>query len=117
MANYYAHFVPHFASIASPLYALTSNTSPFQWHDECSNAVRTIKQLLSQAPILSLFHPALRTRITCDASLFGIGAVLDQQHKDGWHPVHYLSRTFSKSVRNYPVLEKEWLAVIYAVTK
>ena len=117
MANYYAHFVPHFASIASPLHSLTSNTSPFQWHDECSNAVITIKQLLSEAPVLSLYNSTLPTRITCDASLFGIGAVLEQQHEDGWHPVHYLSRTFSKSERNYPVLDKEWLAVIYAMAK
>ena len=117
MANYYAHFVPHFASIASPLHTLTSNTQPFRWHDECSKAVSTIKQLLSQAPVLSIFNPTLSTRITCDASLFGIGAVLEQQHEDGWHPVHYLSRTFSKSERNYPVLDKEWLSIIYAMTK
>ena len=117
MANYYAHFVPHFASVASPLHALTSNISPFKWNDQCSNTVRTIKDLLSQAPVLSIFDPALPTRITCDASLFGIVAVLEQQHADGWHPVHYLSRTFSKSERNYPVLDKEWLAIIYALTK
>ena len=76
-----------------------------------------IKQLLSQAPVLSIFNPALSTRITCDASLFGIGAVLEQQHEDDWHPVHYLSKTFSKSERNYAVLDNERLAVIYAMTK
>ena len=117
MANYYSHFVPHFASIASPLHALTSNTSSFKWDDECSKAVRNIKTLLSQAPVLSIFDPGLPIRITSDASLSGIAAVLEQQHVDGWHPVHYLSRTLSKSERNYPVLDKEWLAIIYAMTK
>ena len=117
MANYYAHFVPHFASIASPLHNLTSSTAPFNWHPQCSTAVQTIKQLLSQAPVLSIFDPALPTRVTSDASLSGIGAVLEQQHPDGWHPVHFLSRTFSKSERNYPVLDKEWLAIVYAMTK
>ena len=117
MANYYAHFVPHFASIAAPLHSLTSSTTSFHWHPRCSTAVRNIQQLLSEAPVLSIFDPALPTRITCDASLFGIGAVLEQQHSDGWHPVHFLSRTFSKSENNYPVLDKEWLAIIYAMTK
>ena len=112
MASYYAHFVPHFVSVASPLHVLSSNTSSFQWHDECSNAVFTSKQLSSQAPVLQIFIPTLPTRITCDASLFKIGAVLEQQHENSWHPVYYLSRTFSKSERNYPVLDKEWLSII-----
>ena len=117
MANYYAHFVPHFASIAAPLHGLTSSSAPFHWRHQCREAVRAIKEFLSQAPVLSIFDPALPTRITCDASAFGVGAVLEQQHSEEWHPVHFLSRTFSKSERNYPVLDKEWLAIIYAMTK
>lgn len=117
MANYYSHFVPHFSSVAAPLHQLTSNTTPFAWNPSCTLAVSNIKQLLSEAPVLAIFSPALATRITCDASAFGIGAILEQQHPDGWHPVHFLSRTFSKAENNYPVIDKEWLAVIYAMTK
>ncbi|KAL8438913.1 hypothetical protein Efla_001499 [Eimeria flavescens] len=65
-------------------------------------------------------RPAARrflARITCDAASFGIGAVLEQQHPDGWHPAQFLSRTHSKPETNYPVIEKEWLAVRCALTK
>ena len=75
-----------------------------------------IQQPLSKAPVLSIFDPALPTRITCDASLSGIDAVLEKQHSDGWHPV-FFGRTVSRSENNYPVLDKKWLAINYAVTK
>ena len=117
MANYYSHFVPHFASIATPLHRLTSSTLPFIWDLSCSRAVQHLKHLLTNAPVLAIFDPQLPTRLTSDASAVGIGAVLEQQHPDGWHPVHFLSRTLGCAEKNYPVTDKEWLAVIYALTK
>ncbi|KAL8444796.1 hypothetical protein Emed_006052 [Eimeria media] len=114
MANYYSHFVPHFSSIAAPLHRLTSNTTPFCWTPPCTSAVASIKYLLSNTPVLSIFNSALSTRITCDASSLGIGAVLEQLHPDGWHPPQFLSTTLSTPETNYPVIDKEWLAVIYA---
>ncbi|KAL8438028.1 hypothetical protein Efla_003568 [Eimeria flavescens] len=116
-ANYYSHFAPHFSTIAAPLHRLTSNTTPLCWSPPCRSAVANIKYLLASSPILSMFDGSLPTRITCDASSFGIGAVLEQQHPDGRHPTQFIGRTLSKPERNYPVIDKEWLAVIYALTK
>ncbi|KAL8432412.1 hypothetical protein Efla_000189 [Eimeria flavescens] len=76
-----------------------------------------IKYFLANSPALSIFNGSLPTRITCDASSFAIGAVLEQQNPDGWHPTLFLSRTLSQPEANYPVIDKEWLAVIYALTK
>lgn len=117
MANCYVYFVPHFASVASPLHSFISGTVPSHWHLRCSTAKQATKQLLSQAPVLYVFNPSLTTCVTFDASLSGVGAVLEQQQPDGWHPVHLLSKTSSDSKRNYSVLDEQWRAVVYAMNK
>ena len=54
-------------------------------------------------------------RIECDASDFATGAVLSQQAKDGkWHPCAYISKSLAPAERNYPIYDKELLAVVRA---
>ncbi|XP_064090807.1 uncharacterized protein LOC135204583 [Macrobrachium nipponense] len=56
--------------------------------------------------------------LTCDASSFGLGAVLEQESEDGsLKPVSYASRTLTRSEKNYGQTEKEGLSVIWAVNK
>ncbi|KAL8429552.1 hypothetical protein Efla_007411 [Eimeria flavescens] len=90
---------------------------PFAWPHQrwCRSAVANIKYRLANSPVLSIFDGFLPTRITSDASSFDIGALLEQQHPEGWHFTQFLSSTLSKSETNYPVIDKEWLAVIHAV--
>ncbi|KAL8426773.1 hypothetical protein Efla_003367 [Eimeria flavescens] len=104
-AKYYSRFVPHFSTIAAPVHRLTSDTSPFCWSPPCRSAVANIKYPLANSPVRSIFDGSLPTRFTCDASSFGIGAGLEQQHPDGWYPTQFLSRTFSKPETNYPVID------------
>lgn len=57
--------------------------------------------------------------ITTDASEIGIGAVLVQYDKDvgADRPVYFLSKKMSTTEVNYPTVEKELYAVIYALGK
>jgi hypothetical protein len=59
----------------------------------------------------------LLTQIETESSGYAAGAVLNQEHADGWHPVALLSRTMTGSERNYPIQEQELLASIYAKKK
>ena len=52
------------------------------WGEAQQRAFDTLKQRLVSAPCLTIFDPALRTRICSDASQTCMGAVLEQLHSD-----------------------------------
>ena len=53
LASYYRRFVPNFASIAAPLYALTKKNVPFQWTHKYQQAFGQLKRLLTTTPVLA----------------------------------------------------------------
>ena len=114
LASYYRRYVNAFAAIAAPLHVLTQKDTPFNWTTECDAAFQTLKQNLVQAPILAYprFDQDAGTFVLqADASAVGLGAVLEQ---DG-HVIAYASRSLNKSEQQYSVIQKECLAVVYAL--
>ena len=47
---------------------------------------------MTNAPVLKLHDKTLETRLVCDASDYCVGAVLEQHHESGWHPIEFLSK-------------------------
>ena len=80
----------------------------------CQLAFNHIKRKLTEAPVLaySQFGPAAEQFILqTDASATGIGAVLEQ----GGREVGYASRTLSSAEKNYSVIQRKCLAIIFAL--
>ena len=88
------------------------------WDDACGESFEKVKELLCSAPLLAHFDPAKPILVQVDASPFGLGAILSHVEENGKEsPVYYASRTLSAAERNYPQIEKEGLALVYAVKK
>ena len=88
------------------------------WHAEHAIAFKTIKDSLLTAPILALPDPDRPFSIVCDASDFVIDSALLQTDAEGRERViAFESRQLKAAEKNYPVYDKELLAMKYALVK
>ena len=109
LASYYRKFIAGFSETASPLYSLLEKDVQFIWNNDCQDSFELLKSALSSSPVL--IYPSLNKNFVLytDASGVGVGAILEQ---DG-NVISYASRTLTKSERNYSVIERECLALVY----
>ena len=110
--QYYAKFIPNFASIAHPLFNLLNSTT-FKWLPVHEKILRGLISVLSTNSVLRSFNPNIHSVLITDASPTGIGAVLEQNG----HPVLCISRRLSKAEQGYAQTHREALAVYWAVTR
>ncbi|CAI7882768.1 unnamed protein product [Closterium sp. NIES-53] len=116
LANYYYRFVPQYAKIATPLTNLLKKT-PFKWEDVHQQAMEQLKTALTSAPVLILPDPEKDYLIEADASDQAVGAVLMQDQGKRLQPIAYLSKKLHGAELNYPIHNKEALAIITAFKK
>ena len=109
-------YFPHLASIAAPLTSLSSGRRKFIWTTEAEEAMRLIQQKCMEATVLMPWSDERETRITTDASDVGLGAVLEQKVDDAWRPIEFWSRKLKPAETRYSATDKEWLAVVEAVS-
>jgi len=118
LCSCYRGFVHNFAILAEPLTELTRSDVDWTWGDKQEKAFQTLKNRMSDCPIL--LHPdgSKPFYLQTDASAYGAGAILMQKDENGkLHPVAYGSWLFSKTERNYTTTERELLAIVLATRK
>ena len=102
VVTYLSKFLPWLRTVCESLRRLTDCNSVFDWLPQHEDAFVSIKELITQAPVLRYFDVSKEVAIECDSSDVSLGAVLTQ---DG-QPVAYASRALTQTKRNYAQIEK-----------
>ena len=118
MVNYYGKFLQDLSKVLAPLYNLLHNDTKWQWCVEQEQAFKEVKELLHSAKLLVHYDPEKDIVLSCDASPYGLGAVLSHVMKNGSEkPVGFASRTLTAAEKGYSQLDKEGLAIVFAVKR
>ena len=116
--NFYNKFLPDLATVTEPLNRLKRKGVPWVWGAEQQEAFDKLKAMLSEDTVLAHFDPKLEIGISCDASNVGIGAVLFHRYQDGSErPIANISKTLTDTQRRYSQIQKEALAIVFALRK
>ena len=99
--------------MVSPMTDLLRKDEVWEWTPEREAAFEAVKTALVSAPVLHAPNYDLPFEVVCDASNFGIGAVLLQEG----NPVAYESRKLTDAETRYHTTDREMLAVFNALTK
>ena len=116
LLTYYGKFLPNLSTCLAPFYKLLSKHEKWEWSSEQERAFQESKDLLTSSQLLVHFDPKLPLLLACDASAYGIGAVLAHTMPDGSEkPIGYASRTLNSAEQNYSWLEKEGLSCVFGI--
>ena len=118
IVNYYGKFLSNLSTKLAPLYSLLHKHARWSWGEEQEQAFLAAKEALQTDSILVHYDGSKPLILACDASPYGLGAVLSHVMADGTErPIAYVSRTLTSAEKNYSQLEKEGLAIVFGVKK
>ena len=113
--NFYRMFIRYYGKIARPLYELTKTEAVFTWGREEQEAFKAICDAVTAYPVLKLPDPRKQFEVETDASDYAMRGQLGQRNDQGkLHPLAFFSKKLEGPRRNYPIHDKELLAVIEA---
>ena len=116
--NWYGNFIPGLKDLRGPLDDMLKKDSKFEWDNIRREAFKRLKQALHSDLALAHYDPTKPLVVAADASSYGIGAALLQRRDNGkLKPIQYAATSFSDTEKKYAQVEREALALVYAVKK
>ena len=82
-----------------------------KWNESAESAFSESKQILANATLLVHPDPSVPLNITCDASDFAVGGVLQQYIDNVWQPLSFFSKKLNPAETRYSAFDHELLAV------
>ena len=119
LANYFRDHVKNYASIATPLHAMTTvkKGSKLAWTQPALSAYEEIKSLIEQCPTLFFLNDTDPVFLYTDASDYGIGAHLYQVVNGKEVSISFISKSLNAVQRKWDVPEREAYAIYYGIIK
>ena len=87
------------------------------WTEGAAKSFEVLRMCLVKQPILRLPNTDLPFILQTDASDVGIGGVLLQESSGLLFPLHYASRKLLPRETRYSTIERECLAIVWAIQK
>ncbi|XP_028223292.1 uncharacterized protein LOC114404601, partial [Glycine soja] len=116
-AGFYRCFIKDFSKVALPLSNLLQKEVEFDFDDRCKEAFDCLKRALTTTPIIQAPDWTTPFKLMCDASNYALGAVLAQKIDKLPRVIYYASKTLDATQANYTTIEKELLAIDFALEK
>ena len=101
LLSYYSKFLPNMATALAPLYALLKKERRWSWSEKEQPAFEEAKTMLQDDTFLTHYNPTKELTLACDASPYGVGAVLSHRIQNEERPVAFASRTLAPAEKNY----------------
>ena len=115
MVGYLSKFIDKYASITAPLRKLTEKGVKFKWGPTEQTAFEQLKDNITNDKTMIYFNPKRDIVVRAEASYHDdLSAGLFQKTNKGLQPVHFISRTMTKTEKKYSQTEKDALAVRWA---
>jgi hypothetical protein len=96
---------------------LLAKDAPSIFTEECLQSFHTLKEALVPTLVTQPPNWHVPFEIMCDASDYSIGAVLSQSKDKKHYAISYARKTLTGPQLNYATMEKELLAVVFAIEK
>ncbi|CAH8499886.1 unnamed protein product [Dicrocoelium dendriticum] len=118
LISHYSQFLPQMHRVRGPLNDLLRNDKRWYWSEQCQKSFEEVKKMLCSDLLLTHYNPTQEILLAADASNYGVGAVISHKFPDGSEKaIAHAARSLTPAERNYGQIEKEALAIVFAVKK
>ena len=115
LSNFYRCFIKDYAIISPPLVDLTCKDIIFNFGEKEKASFKALKAAFTTALVLQYPDQDHEFCLETNASEFAIRGVISVKCDDGeFRPVTYMSHSMTPPKQNYPIHNKEMLAIIKA---
>ena len=83
MVNYYGKYMPNLSTTMAPLYDLLKKGASWEWGEKQQEALEQVKGTLTSETLLIHYSKELPLVLSCDASQYGLGAVMGHLMPEG----------------------------------
>ena len=113
LVNFYARFLKQRSDHLKPLYDCAKEKK-LKWNDKCDEAFKWVKSELISPRVLAHFDPNETVVLACDASTYGLSAILSHKYKDGTERlIAYASKKIPTKELNRAIIHKEASAIVF----